>query len=59
MLASPSDFEMATSTLSPKTYTVVVTLTLSSDTQIQNIKKVYNEKMAFVDKQLSQEIKQY
>jgi hypothetical protein len=58
MPSLPSDFDIITlskaiSVPSPKTYTAVVTLTLFSNNQIQNIKKVYDEKIAHLDKQLS------
>jgi hypothetical protein len=61
MPSSLSDFDIITSpkAISALTYTLVVTLTLFSDTQIQNIRKVYNEKMVLLDKQLSQEVKQH
>jgi hypothetical protein len=57
-----SNFDVITSSkaisaLAPKTCTAVVTSTLFSNNQVEKIKKVYDEKMAHLDKQLSQEVK--
>jgi hypothetical protein len=63
MLSSPFDFDyvLPTKTINappPKTYAAVVA-TLAFNEQIDNIKKVYDEKMVNLDKQLSQEVKQH
>jgi hypothetical protein len=62
MPASFSDFDYVTppktiTVLATKTYIVVVATPVNE--QMEKIKKVYNEKMANLYKQLSQEIKQH
>jgi vancomycin resistance protein YoaR len=62
MPSSPSDFNCV---LLPKTITVPVTKTYAAvvttpvNEQVEKIKKVYDEKMANLNKQLSQEIRQH
>jgi hypothetical protein len=62
MFFLPFDFDCVMSqkdrtTTSSKTYTAVVSIPVNE--QVEKIKKVYDEKMANLDKQLSQEVKQY
>jgi hypothetical protein len=63
MLSSPFDFNYILPTktinaLPSKTYTVVIVIP-ASNKQIDNIRKVYDEKMVNLDKQLSQKVKQH
>jgi hypothetical protein len=62
MPSSSSDFDCVTpsktiTTPITKTYAVVVATLINE--QVKKIKKVYNEKMANLDKQLSQEVKRH
>jgi hypothetical protein len=61
MLSSPFDFDYISPTKTinvppPKTYVAVVATPVSNE-QIDNIRKVYDEKMVNLDKQLSQKVK--
>jgi hypothetical protein len=62
MPSSPLDFDFITPSKSiaeppPKTYVAVVVTPVNK--QIENIKKVYSEKMAKLDRYLSQEAKKH
>jgi hypothetical protein len=62
MPSLPLDFDIITSTKSitgptPKTYAAVVATPVNE--QVENVKKVYSEKMAKLDKDLSQEVKRH
>jgi predicted transcriptional regulator YdeE len=62
MLSSFSDFDCVSplkiiTVPTTKTYTTVVATPINE--QVEKIKKVYDEKMANLDKQLSQEVKQH
>jgi hypothetical protein len=58
MPSSPFDFDVTTPPkLVAKTYTTVVATPINE--QVENIKKVYSEKMAKLDKDLSQKVKRH
>jgi hypothetical protein len=58
MPSSPSDFDIITPPKPVvKTYATVVATLVNQ--QVENIKKVYSEKMAKLDKDLSQEAKRH
>jgi hypothetical protein len=60
--SSPSDFDCVTLSKTitvPVTKTYITVIATLVNKQVEKIKKVYDEKMANLDKQLSQEVKQH